>query len=78
MLLLLHNSGKFYWVSQVHQVLYKFSFGFVWENQGVQNLETFIKAFKQRFIDCHSQNWHAVSAIVPDLPSIGCLKSPFP
>ena len=58
MLLLLHNSGKFCWVSQVHQVLYKFGFGFVWENQGVQNPETFIKAFKQRLIECHSQNWH--------------------
>ena len=58
MLLLLHNSGKFSWVSQVYQVLYKFGFGFVWENQGVQNPETFIKAFKQRLIDCHSQNWH--------------------
>ena len=57
-LLLLHNSGKFCWVSQVRQVLYKFGFGFVWENQGVQNPETFIKAFKQRLIDCHSQNWH--------------------
>ena len=34
MLLLLHNSSKFCWASQVHQVLYKFGFGFVWENQG--------------------------------------------
>ena len=58
MLLLLHNSGKFCWVSQVHQVLYKFGFGFVCENQGVKNPETFIKAFKQRLIDYHSQNWH--------------------
>ena len=58
MLLLLHNSGKFCWVSQVRQVLYKFGFGFVWENQGVQNPETFIQAFKQWLIDCHSQNWH--------------------
>ena len=24
----------------------------------MQNPETFIKAFKQRLIDCHSQNWH--------------------
>ena len=39
-------------------ILYKFGFGFVWENQRVQNPETFIKAFKQRLIDCHSQNWH--------------------
>jgi len=58
MLLLLHNSRKFCWVSQVHQVLYKCGFGFAWENQGVQNPETLIKEFKQRLIDCRSQNWH--------------------
>ena len=37
---------------------HKFGFGLVRENQGVQNPETFIKAFKQRPTDCHSQNWH--------------------
>ena len=42
----------------MHQVLYKFDFGFVWENQGGQNLEAFIKILLQRLIDCHSQNWH--------------------
>ena len=34
MLLSVHNSGQFCWASRVHQVLYKFGFGFVWENQG--------------------------------------------
>ena len=58
MLLLLHNSSKFCWASQVHQVLYKCGFGFAWENQGVQNPETLIKEFKQKLIDCRSQNWH--------------------
>ena len=33
MLLSVHNSGKFCWASWVHQALYKFGFGFVWENQ---------------------------------------------
>ena len=28
------------------------------DKQGVQIPETFIKAIKQRLIDCHSQNWH--------------------
>ena len=37
---------------------YKFGFGLVWENQGVQNPKAFIKIFMQRLIDCHSQNWH--------------------
>ena len=48
MLLLLHNAGQCCWVSQAHQVLYKFSFGFVWEDQGVQNLETFVKASEEQ------------------------------
>ena len=57
-LLSVHNSDQFCWASRVHQALYKFGFGFVWETQGVQNPEAFIKIFMQRFIDCHSQNWH--------------------
>jgi hypothetical protein len=58
MQLALHNSGKVCWVSQVREVLYTFGFGFVWENQGVQTRNVFIRVFKQRLIDCHSQNWH--------------------
>ena len=46
------------WVSHISKTLYRFGFGFVWENQGVQNSNVFIKIFKQRLIDCHSQNWH--------------------
>ena len=52
MLLLVHDTEKFCWASQVHQVFYKFGFGCV------QNPQIFIKAFKQRLTGCHSQNWH--------------------
>ena len=48
MQLALHNSGKVCWVSQVREVLYKFGFGFVWENQGVQTRNVFIRVFQQR------------------------------
>ena len=58
MLISIHNSGQFCWASRVHQVLYKFGFGFVWKNQGVQNPEAFINIFMQRLIDCQSRNWH--------------------
>ena len=58
MLLLLHTSGKTCWASQVRKILYSFGFGFVWENQGVQNQNDFVKVFKQRLIDCHAHNWH--------------------
>ena len=44
-------------------VLYKFDFGFVWEMQGVGDVKSFIKEFKQRPIDCLQQDWH--SALKP-------------
>ena len=52
-----HNSGQFCWASRMHQVLYKFGVGFVWENQGVHTPEAFIQVFKQRLIDCHCRHW---------------------
>ena len=49
-LLLVHNinSGKLCRAPQGHQVLYKVSFGFVWESQRVQNPEIFTEAFKKK------------------------------
>lgn len=58
MLLSLCDQDKECWASQVRNTLYKFGFGFVWENQGVENARGFLNDFKQRLIDCHSQNWH--------------------
>lgn len=57
MQLYLHRQGKFCWTSQVRLTLYKFGFGFVWENQGVQCEKAFLKRFRQRLIDCNIQNW---------------------
>ena len=57
MLLSVLNCGQFCWASRMQQVLYKFGFGFVWENRRVQNPEAFIKIFMQRLFNCHSQNW---------------------
>ena len=59
MLLLLHENGKFCWASQVRKTLYEHGFGIVWNQQGVQSPNVFLKVFKQRLIDCHGQNWHA-------------------
>ena len=57
MLLSVLNCGQFCWASRMHQVLYKFGVGFVWENQGVHTPEAFIQVFKQRLIDCHCRHW---------------------
>lgn len=58
MLLSLHNSGVKCWATSVCDCLYSLGFGYVWENQGVQSPDSFLKVFKQRLVDIHYQNWH--------------------
>ena len=33
--------------------------GHTWENQGVENTSQFLRAFKQRLIDCFLQDWNS-------------------
>ena len=54
----LHCKDKSNWVSNVCFTLYKYGFGHVWENQGVENVSHFLRAFKQRLIDCFLQGWN--------------------
>ena len=58
MLYKLHCNDKTNWVSSVCFTLYRYGFGFVWEQQGVCNVKTFLVEFKQRLIDCYAQDWH--------------------
>ena len=39
-----------------------YGFGFIWESQGVQNVEVFIKELNSRLEDCYIQNWKASKA----------------
>ena len=52
----LHCNDKNNWVSKICFTLYMYGFGYVWENQGVENVKAFISAFKQRLLDCHIQD----------------------
>ena len=54
----LDEKGKRNWVTRVRECLYKYGFGYVWINQGVPRVKTFISMFKQRLIDCRWQEWH--------------------
>ena len=45
------------WVSNVRMHLFELGFGFVWMNQGVGRLNEFIRAFRERLIDCRWQDW---------------------
>lgn len=62
MLYNLHLSNKNNWVSSVCYTLYRYGFGYVWENQGVCDIPKFLSEFKQRLIDCYLQEWNSSTA----------------
>ena len=57
MLYNLDARGKRNWVSNVRMQMFQYGFGFVWMNQGVGRVNEFIRAFRERLIDCRWQDW---------------------
>lgn len=57
MLLNKDELGKKCWASQVREILCKTGFQYVWLQQGVGNVNSFIRVFKQRLIDMFIQEW---------------------
>ena len=57
MLYNLDARGKRNWVSNVRMQLFHYGFGLVWMSQGVVRVNEFIRAFRERLIDCRWQNW---------------------
>ena len=58
MLYTLDSNGKNNWVSAVRKCLCEYGFGYVWQNQGVGCLKSFISVFRQRMVDCRWQAWN--------------------
>ena len=52
----LHCKDKKNWASDICFTLYRYGFGYVWENQGVQQVNNFVSVFRQRLHDCHIQD----------------------
>jgi hypothetical protein len=57
MLFDLDTRDKTNWVSCVRYKLFHFGFGFVWENQGVEDVRLFLREFRDRLIACKWQEW---------------------
>ena len=58
-----HCKNKNNWVSYVCFTLYRYGFGFVWENQRVCNYtRRFLCEFRQRLIDCCLQDCYSAMA----------------
>ena len=57
MLRRLDDAGRITWASKVKEILFKYGFGYVWVNENVGDEVMFLKAFKQRLMDCAKQEW---------------------
>ncbi|MEW8544973.1 MAG: reverse transcriptase family protein [Candidatus Thiodiazotropha sp.] len=53
----LDENGRITWASKVRELLFRYGFGYVWVVEDVGNVNLFMKTFKQRLIDCSSQDW---------------------
>ena len=71
------NVGRSNWASNIKSCLYRYGFGYVWENQGVQNIQAFLDEFKMRLIDCTVQTWKNNMSNMPKLRSLRLFKKEF-
>ena len=55
----LDDIGRQTWATKIKDLLFRFGFGYVWIVQAVGDETLFIKTFKQRLIDCYSQNLYS-------------------
>jgi hypothetical protein len=77
-MLLTHcHAGRSNWASNVKDILYRFGFGFVWEDQSVENVESFLTEFKCRMMDCTVQNWKDKMVNMPKLRTLCLYKKDF-
>ena len=60
-LILLHlgDQGKSNWVIKIRTTLFRFGFGYVWQNKGDQAVNLFIRCFRQRLINNRWQDWRS-------------------
>ena len=53
------NAGRENWANGVKNLLYKFGFGYIWEQQSINDIGSFIRIFTGRLCDCYEQNWNS-------------------
>ena len=50
--------GRQNWAHDIKRQLYSLGFGYVWEQQEVENVHDFIACFDQRLRDSYQQSWN--------------------
>ena len=51
--------GRVTWATHIKNLLFLYGFGYVWIAHDVGDTVSFINIFRQRLIDCFTQDWHA-------------------
>ena len=59
MLVNLDENGKQCWATETRELVCKTGFYFVWLQQGVGGVKSFLCVFKQRLLDTFTQEWTA-------------------
>jgi hypothetical protein len=67
MMFTLSRNGRINWASKVKNLLYRYGFGIVWEQQSVNDAKSFLHEFRTRLEDCYYQNWNSLVEEMPKL-----------
>ena len=59
--------GKTNWASKIRDILYRYGFGWIWENQHVPDSAALMRLFSERVRDCELQLWSSDLYAMPKL-----------
>ena len=69
------NNGRTNWASEVKKLLYRYGFGYAWDNQENLENDVFLDEFKTRVFDNDKQVWSASMSNMPKLRTLVLFKS---
>ena len=75
MLVVYCNAGRSNWATDIKNMFYSLGYGYVWENQSVENPAIFIREFRMRLLDCDLQKWSQDLSNMPKLRTYQLFKS---
>jgi len=66
--------GKPNWCTKIKEILFKYGFGWAWEDQNVPDEHVFMKLFSKRLKDCELQLWASDVQNMPKLRTYSLFK----
>lgn len=69
------EAGRVTWATHIKMLLSRYGFGFVWEEQGVGDIDAFMYIFKERVSDCSDQEWSSEINDMSKTNLLSCIKN---